>query len=191
VECSEGVVDVGLVDDEFDAEDVDVDDSSDAEEDPVDVEDLSDAEEDPVDVEDLSDAEGDDDSSAQATPGAVAIAPPMPSATANAPTRPMYLEYVVGLDLAEREPSESAVRRLAAGPSRPLRRGDHAVAASDGADNGSRAEGFKCRLEDFAGFMTHPVVHRQQRRSLYLSHQSRHNERLAIDPLACPRSVAM
>ena len=88
---------------------------------------------------------GDEDSSAQATPGVVATAPLTPSATANAPTRPMYLAYadVVGLEFAEREPSESAVRRLAAGPSRPLRRGDHAVAASDSAGKCSRAEGFK------------------------------------------------
>ena len=33
------------------------------------------------------------------------------------------------------------------------------MAASDSAGKGSRAEGFKCRLEDFAGFMTHPLVH--------------------------------
>ena len=34
-------------------------------------------------------------SSAHATPGVVAMAPPMPSATARAPTRPMYLPYTV------------------------------------------------------------------------------------------------
>ena len=58
------------------------------------------------------DAEAEDDSSAQATPGAAVIAPPIPSATANAPTRPMHLEYV--------------------------------------------AAGFNGRLDEFAGFMTHP-----------------------------------
>jgi len=142
-ECSEGVVDVGLVDGESDAEDVDADDSSDAEEAAV-------------DPADASDTEEDGDSSAQATPGEVAIAPPMPSATASAPTRPMYLEYIVGLELAEREPSESAVRRLAVGPARPLRGGDHAEAASDRAGKGSRTEGFECRFKDVAGFMTHP-----------------------------------
>src|SRR6478752_7349415 len=71
-DCSEGVVDVGLVDGEFDAEDVEAADASDAEEAAV-------------DPADASDAEEDGDSSAQATPGEVAIAPPMPSATASAP----------------------------------------------------------------------------------------------------------
>jgi len=145
-DCSEGVVDVGLVDGEFDAEDVEADDASDAEEAAV-------------DPADASDAEEDGDSSAQATPGEVAIAPPMPSATASAPTRPMYLEYIVGLELAElaeREPSESAVLRLAVGPARPLRRGGHAESASDRAGKGSRTEGFECRFKDVAGFMTHP-----------------------------------
>jgi hypothetical protein len=155
-DCSEGVVDVGLVDGEFDAEDVEADDASDAEEAAVDPADASDAEEAAVDPADASDAEEDGDSSAQATPGEVAIAPPMPSATASAPTRPMYLEYIVGLELAEREPSESAVRRLAVGPARPLRGGDHAEAASDRAGKGSRTEGFECRFKDVAGFMTHP-----------------------------------
>ena len=39
--------------------------------------------------------EADDESSAHATPGVAAIAPPTPSATAKAPTRPMYLAYAV------------------------------------------------------------------------------------------------
>jgi len=46
-------------------------------------------------VDELEDAELDDelesDGSASATPGMVAIAVPTPSATANAPTRPIYL----------------------------------------------------------------------------------------------------
>jgi len=80
VEGSEEVVDVGRVDDELDAEDVDVDESSDAEEDAVGFD--SDA----VELE-----ESDDESSAHATPGVVATAPLTPRATARAPTRPMYL----------------------------------------------------------------------------------------------------
>ena len=155
VERSGEVVEIGGVEDERDVGDVDIDDSSDA---GVDAGGLD---SDVVGLEGV----GDEGSSAQATPGVVATAPLTPSATASAPTRPMYLAYTVGvvsLELAEREP----VRRLAAGPSRPLRRGDHAVAASDRAGKGSRAEGFKCRLEDFAGFMTHPFGDRQPRRSL-------------------------
>ena len=113
MECSEEVVDVGLVDEELDAGDVDVDDSPDAEEDAVGFD---------SDAAGLEEAD-DEDSSAQATPGVVATAPLTPSATASAPTRPMYLAYavgVVGLEFAERELSEFAVRRVAAGPSRPL-----------------------------------------------------------------------
>lgn len=86
VECLAGVLDAGPADDELDAEVADVDDSSDADEDAV------------------------DDSSAQATPGAEAIAPPMPSAIASAPTRPMYFAYAVGLDPAERERRHCAGR---------------------------------------------------------------------------------
>ncbi|WP_137148427.1 hypothetical protein [Mycolicibacterium sp. CR10] len=86
VECSEGVLDAGPADDELDADDADVDDSSDADEDAV------------------------DDSSAQATPGAEAIAPPTPSAIASAPTRPMYFAYAVGLEPAERERRHCAGR---------------------------------------------------------------------------------
>ncbi|TPG32027.1 hypothetical protein EAH80_22040 [Mycobacterium hodleri] len=68
MECLEGVVDRGLADDEPVAADSGVDESVDAEE---------------VDV---------DDSSAQASPGALTIAPPTPRATAKAPTRPMCFE---------------------------------------------------------------------------------------------------
>jgi hypothetical protein len=148
VERSGEVVEIGGVEYERDVEDVDIDDSSDS---GVDAGGLDSELGGPEGV-------GDEGSSAQATPGVVATAPLTPSATASAPTRPMYLAHAVGvvsLELAEREPSEFAVRRLAAGPSRPLRRGDHAVAASDSAGKGSRQKGFKFRLEDFAGFMTH------------------------------------
>jgi len=148
VECSEEVVDVVPVDDEFDAEDVDVDDSSDVEVDAVGFD--SDA----VELE-----EADDESSAHATPGVVATAPLTPSATARAPTRPMYLAYVVGVvgvAFAERELSEFAVRRVAADPSRLLRRGARAVATSGSVRECSLAACFQCRSDGFAGFMTTP-----------------------------------
>ena len=151
VECSEEVVDVGMVDDELDAEDVDVDDSSDAEVDAVGFD--SDA----VELEEADDEE----SSAHATPGVVATAPLTPSATARAPTRPMYLAYTVGavgLQFAERQLSEFAVRRVAAGRSGLLSRGDRAVATSGSAGECSLAACFPCRLEGFAGFMTTPWV---------------------------------
>lgn len=128
VESSEEVVDPGLADDELDADDVDFDDSSDADE----------------DADDPGPDVVDDDSSAQASPGAEAMAPPTPSAIANAPTRPMYLEYAVGLERAERDPREVAVGRIAAGgPFRRLRPGNHPAAASDCADRCSRAAASK------------------------------------------------
>jgi len=94
VESSEEVVDPGPADDELDADNVDFDDSSDAEE----------------DADDLGPDVVDDDSSAQANPGAQAIAPPTPSAIANAPTRPMYLEYAVGLERARTRPPRGCRR---------------------------------------------------------------------------------
>lgn len=151
VECSEDVVDVGLVEEELDAGDVDVDDPPDAEEDAVGFD--SDA----VEPEDADDEE----SSAHATPGVVATAPLMPSATARAPTRPMYLAYAVGvvdLEFAERELSEFAARRVAADPNRLLGRGDRAVATSGSARKCSLAACFQCGLESFADFMTPPKV---------------------------------
>jgi len=123
VESSEEVVDPGPADDELDADNVDFDDSSDAEE----------------DADDLGPDVVDDDSSAQANPGAQAIAPPTPSAIANAPTRPMYLEYAVSPERAERDPCEVAVGRIAAGPFRRLWPGNHAAAASECANRCSRA----------------------------------------------------
>ena len=106
VEGSDEVVDVGPIDDELDPEDVDVEDGSDAEEGEDD--DGSDAEEGEGDVGfeseavELFESEAveleeavDEDSSAHATPGVVATAPLTPSATARAPTRPMYLAYAV------------------------------------------------------------------------------------------------
>jgi hypothetical protein len=135
VECSEEVVD----------------DSSDVEVDAVGFD--SDA----VELEEADDEE----SSAHATPGVVATAPLTPSATARAPTRPMYLAYavgVVGLEFAERELSEFAIRRVAAGPSRLLGRGDHAVATSGSAGECSPAACVQCGLEGFASFMTTPWV---------------------------------
>ena len=75
------------------SEDGDGDDGSDSEED----DDEFDSDE--VELEEADDEE----SSAHATPGVVATAPPTPSATAKAPTRPMYLAYgvvTVRLDFA-------------------------------------------------------------------------------------------
>ena len=87
VEGSDEVVDVGSIDDELDPEDVDVDDGSDAVEGEDDV---------GFDSESVELEEADDgDSSAHATPGVVATAPLTPSATARAPTRPMYFAYAV------------------------------------------------------------------------------------------------
>ena len=68
-------------------------DESDVESDESDVESDFDLD---SDFEEESDAEGEDvepasDGSASATPGVFAIAAPTPSATANAPTRPMYI----------------------------------------------------------------------------------------------------
>jgi hypothetical protein len=149
VECSEEVVDVGLVDDELDAEDVDVDDLSDVEVDAAGFD--SDA----VELEEADDEE----SSAHATPGVVATAPLTPSATASAPTRPMYLAYavgVVGLEFAERGLSEFAVCRVAAGPSRLRRRDNRAAATAGSTRECSLAACFQCRLDGFAGFMTTP-----------------------------------
>jgi hypothetical protein len=151
MEGSEEVVDVGLVDDELDAEDVDVDDSSDAGVDATGFD--SDA----VELEEADD----EDSSAHATPGVVATAPLTPSATARAPTRPMYLAYTVGavgLQFAERQLSEFAVRGVAAGRSGLLSRGDRAVATSGSTRECSLAAWFQRGLDGFAGLMTTPWV---------------------------------
>ena len=98
MEGSDELVDAEPTDEGLDSEDVDVDDGSDAEEGEDD--DGSDAEEGEDDVGFESDAVEleeavDEDSSANATPGVVATAPLTPSATARAPTRPMYLAYAV------------------------------------------------------------------------------------------------
>ena len=101
----------------------------------------------------------DEPSSAHATPGVVAIAPLTPSASARAPTRPMYLAYAVGgagLDGSEREFSEFAVGRVAVGPSRLFSRGGHAIGASDGGGQSRPAACFQLRLVDFASFTTTP-----------------------------------
>ena len=94
----------------------DVEESSELAADLADVEESSELAADLADVEELSEPAAGEDSSARATPGAMAIAPPTPSATAKAPTRPMYLEYAVGLELAEHEPNHvgrtKARRRL-------------------------------------------------------------------------------
>ena len=109
----DAAVDPVAPDDEVDADDADFEDSSDAEED------AADPDPDP-------DAVG-DDSSAHATPGTEAIAPPTPSAIARAPTRPMYLEYAVGLEDADRDPRGVAV---AAGPFTRFRPGKPVAAAA-------------------------------------------------------------
>jgi hypothetical protein len=83
------VGDVGPIDDGLDAEGVEVGGGFDA------------------DGDDAELVEADDGgSSAHASPGVVATAPPTPSATARAPTRPMYLEcdvFTVALKLCDAE----------------------------------------------------------------------------------------
>ena len=82
------VADADVLGDEEDEESADADvlgdeESTDAE---------SDADDGSFDSDEVDLEEADDDeSSAHATPGVVARAPPMPNATASAPTRPMYL----------------------------------------------------------------------------------------------------
>ena len=67
---------------------------------------------------DDEDVEPDSDGSASATPGVFAIAAPTPSATANAPTRPMYIAVPIvvpspvesGADSPSRPPMSRVVR---------------------------------------------------------------------------------
>jgi hypothetical protein len=101
---------------------------------------------------------GDEVSSAQATPGVVATAPLTPSATASAPTRPMYLAYAVdvGLEFGDRELPEFAVRRVAVRPCTPLGQREGGVVTSGCAGKCRLGACSQCCLEGFAGFMITP-----------------------------------
>jgi hypothetical protein len=164
VDASEDVVDVVPIDDELEPEDEDVDDGSDAEEDDVGLD--SDA----VELFELEEVDG-EDSSAHATAGVVATAPLTPSATANAPTRPMCVAYpviAVRLEFAERELNEFADE---AGPATvPSRVVGSGAASSTNADKCLPAVCFPYGVQGFVDVMTTPRFGRERVRYL-LSHQ--------------------